>query len=135
MEFVVPKFIERELRIIGPITFKQFIHLAIAGAICFVIYFLAPRPVFWISLIFLGGGSFALAFLKVEGRPVVLRIFNFFKFLFSPKLYIWRAKKVPFTITKLKTMKEEESPLTIGGVSELKRKKKEVEIKKEVEEK
>jgi len=134
VEFIVPKFIERELRIIGPITFKQFIHLAIAGAICFVIYFIAPRPVFWVAVVFLGGGSFALAFLKVEGRPVVLRVFNFFKFLFSPKLYIWRAKKMPFTITKLmKAMKEEESPLTIGGASELRKKKKEVEIKKEVE--
>ena len=133
MEFIVPKFIERELRIIGPITFKQFIHLAIAGAICFVIYFIAPRPVFWVSVVVLGVGSFALAFLKVEGRPVVLRVFNFFKFLFSPKLYIWRAKKMPFTITKLIKAMKEESPLTIGGASELRKKKKEVEIKKEVE--
>ncbi|KPJ57557.1 hypothetical protein AMJ49_00330 [Parcubacteria bacterium DG_74_2] len=133
MEFVVPKFIERELRIIGPLTMKQFAHLAFAGIICFFIYFVAPRPIFWFSVLFLGGVSLGLAFIKIEGRPIIIRIFNFFKFFVGPKLYIWKVKRVPFSFSKLKKLEKEGLSLEVGGASELKKIKKEVETKTEVE--
>ena len=36
MEFTVPKFIEKEAKIIGPLTFKQFLCLVIPGATVFI---------------------------------------------------------------------------------------------------
>lgn len=129
MEFIVPKFIERELKIIGPMTFKQFAFIGLAGALCFVIYY-TYRPFFWPSLIILGGGGAALAFLKIGGRPLPVILFNFFKFTVTPKLYLWRRKKtiVYFpSVTARKKMGE--SPLEMGG-GELKRLKTQIETKK-----
>jgi len=40
MQYQVPQFIEVEDRIIGPLTLKQFLYLAFAGAILFVLWFL-----------------------------------------------------------------------------------------------
>jgi len=37
MRYTVPQFIEHEAKIIGPLTFKQFTYLAMAGAGCFVV--------------------------------------------------------------------------------------------------
>jgi hypothetical protein len=127
MEFIVPKFIERELKVIGPMTFKQFAFIGFAGAICFVIYYLY-RPFFWPALIILGGGGAALAFLKIGGRPLPTIISNFFKFLFRPKLFIWGRKKIP-VYTPIKP-KKGESPLEMGGGLELKKLKTEIETKK-----
>lgn len=128
MEFIVPKFIERELKVIGPMTFKQFAFLGMAGAICFVIYYLY-RPFFWPALIILGGGGSALAFLKIGGRPLPTIILNFFKFLFRPKTYIWKMKKFPVYGPKIKP-KKGESPLEMGGGLELKKLKTKIETKK-----
>lgn len=127
MEFIVPKFIERELKIIGPMTLKQFAFLGMAGAICFVIYYLY-RPFFWPALIILGGGGAALAFLKIGGRPLPVIISNFFKFLFRPKLFVWKRKKIP--VYAPAKPKRGESLLEMGGGLELKKLKTEIETKK-----
>jgi hypothetical protein len=130
MEFIVPKFIERELKIIGPMTFKQFAFVGLAGAICFVIYY-TYRPLFWPSVIILGGGGAALAFIKIGGRPLPIILLNFFKYKVSPSLYIWKRKKIPVYYPPLSVKKKEgESPLEMGGGAELKRLKTQIETKK-----
>jgi hypothetical protein len=129
MEFIVPKFIERELRIIGPLTLKQFLYLAAAGSICFILKYLAPFWVFLSSCFFLGGVGFALAFFRIGGRPLPIIIANFFKFSISPKLFIWKRKKVPIYFVTKEKVKEEGSLLPIGGTTQLKKIKTEIETK------
>jgi len=130
MEFIVPKFIERELKIIGPMTFKQFIFIALAGALCFVVYY-TYKPLFWPSLIILGGGGSALAFLKIRGRPLPVILLNFFKFTAGPKLYIWKRKQTPVYFPPVGIKKKTgESPLEMGGGTELKRLQTQIETKK-----
>ena len=68
MEFVVPQFIERESKIIGPFNFKQSIFLGIAGALVLFLYFIIKS--FWIFLIiafFLVIGALALVFSDSAG--------------------------------------------------------------------
>jgi len=72
MEFTVPKFIEKEARIVGPLTFKQFIFIGAAGAISIFVYFVLPFYLFIIAVIILLGGSFALAFLKMGKLPYLV---------------------------------------------------------------
>jgi hypothetical protein len=130
MEFIVPKFIERELKIVGPMTFKQFAFIGLAGAICFVIYY-TYRKLFWPALIILGGGGAALAFIKIGGRPLPTILLNFFKYNVSPRLYIWKRKQMPVYYPPLSVKKKEgESPLEMGGGAELKRLKTQIETKK-----
>lgn len=119
MQFVVPKFIEHEAKIAGPLTFRQLIYLGVAGGISFFLYFVLALPLLpsIIVAIFLFGIASALAFLKIEGRslPVILKDFLFF--FASPKLYLWYKKELPTRfIKKEKGKKEKEnSKLTISG--------------------
>ena len=122
-QFTVPQFIEHEPKIVGPLTFKQFIFIGVAGAICFIFYFTAPFPVFILVTIVVMIGGTALAFLKSGGRslPVVLK--NFFSFSFAPKIYLWKQKTgLPPKIIKIAPAQKEiekSSVPTVAGKSRL----------------
>ena len=106
MEFTVPKFIEKEARIVGPLTFKQFIFIGAAGIISVFVYFIFPLYLFIIAVIVLLGGAFALAFLKIGKTSLPSFIANFFVFFFKPKIYLWKKKSNP-----PKFLKKGKSPL------------------------
>lgn len=109
MEFTVPQFIEREAKIVGPFTFKQFIFIGTAGGICLFLYFVLPLSVSIIVAVILLGGAFALAFLKIGRTSLPVFIKNFFIFLFKPKIYLWRKKGAPPKVLRReeKVIKEE----------------------------
>ena len=107
MEFTVPKFIEKEAKIIGPLTFKQFLCLVIPGTTVFIAYYANLHIVLVVFLaIILMGGGLAFAFLKIGGRsfPVVMK--NFVTFYPSSKLYVWKQKAIPPRIIKKEKEKE-----------------------------
>ena len=91
-QFTVPQFIEHEIKIVGPFTFKQFVFIGVAGAICFVFYFTLPFFIFILVSIVVMLGGFALAFLKSGGRSLPILFKNFFSFSMSPKIYLWKKK-------------------------------------------
>ena len=108
MQFTVPKFIERKARIVGPLTFEQFIFVGIAGAISLFLYFTVPLSAFIIAATFLIGVSLTLAFLKIEKIPLPTVIKNLFAFTFKPRTYLWKRKTaLPKVIIKTKKEKEE----------------------------
>src|SRR4030042_7019655 len=98
MRFTVPQFIEHEAKIVGPLTFKQFIYFGIAGSICFILYFSVPFSVFFLSCIVLGMTALVLAFLKIGGRGVPTILSNFLRFSLTPKMYIWKKSEKPITV-------------------------------------
>ena len=51
MQFHIPQFIEHELKILGPLTFRQTIFVGIAAAVCFVLYFTIGKLNFFIFLL------------------------------------------------------------------------------------
>ncbi len=124
MPFLVPKFIQRKPKIVGPFTFEQSIYLGIAGAICVVLYYSTPFYVFLLGLIVFIGGSSFLAFGKVQGIPMPTVIKNFFYFSASSKVYLWKKSDSPPKLIKKKEVEEEkkEAPiLDIAGKSRLKK--------------
>ena len=48
MQYQLPQFIDIEDKIVGPLTFKQFIYIAGGAGICFIAYRLLP---FWVAVI------------------------------------------------------------------------------------
>jgi len=109
MEFIVPKFINREPKIVGFLTFKQFIFVAIPGGICFFLYFLIAKknfPLFVLIAIVLMGGGLAFGFLKIKGHPLPVFLKNFFTFSTSTKIFVWRRKIMPPKIQKVKKIEE-----------------------------
>jgi hypothetical protein len=96
-EYQVPQFIEREARIVGPLTFKQFLFMGGAGAVVFLLYFTLAGSNFLLFLLIgivliTGGGIFA--FLRPGGRSFFEAVINLFTFLFTSKVYLWKKKQV-----------------------------------------
>ncbi len=135
MRFVVPQFIERESKILGPLDLKQFIVIGTAVAICFLFYFFLPLTLFIIACIVIIGTGIIFSFLKIGGIPLPSVLASFLKFSIGPKIYIWRKKEQPEIKiykeeTKIKDEKSEEgSPLKIAGNSRLKKLNTQIEIK------
>ena len=133
MRFTVPQFIEMEAKIVGPLTFRQFIFIGIAGAICFVLYFTFPFSLFLLATIVLGSGAVAFAFLKIGGRGLPTILGNFLKFSLAPKIYLWGKKEVPTEVFKKEMAKAEEKkeelPLKIADKSRLKKLRTQIETK------
>ena len=98
MQYTVPKFIEHEPKVVGPFTFKQFIFVGIAGAVCFLLYFALGKKsllLFILCCLILMGGALSLAFLTIGGRSLPKMLSHFFTFSISPKIYLWKKKEVP----------------------------------------
>ena len=90
MPFQIPQFIEREAKVIGPFTFKQFVYLGVPGAVAFFLYFTVPFTLFLIAAILLLGFGFVLGFLKVGAKSLPALLMDFLHFSASPKTYIWK---------------------------------------------
>lgn len=136
MEFTVPKFIEREPKIVGPLTFKQFIFVAVAGAACFFLYFFIGKKNFALFLpiaIILMGGSLALCFLKIKGYSLPMIIKNFFTYSISGKIFLWKRKIVSPKFKKVEKFEKaevgEESTLKMAKKSHLQKLSTQVETK------
>ena len=91
MQYQVPQFVEVEDRIIGPLTLKQFLYLAFAGALLFVFWFLFNFYIWIILAIPIAALAAAFAFLKINDRPFVYFFLAFIKYFTKPKLYIFSS--------------------------------------------
>ncbi len=135
MRFTIPQFIEYEPKIVGPLTFRQFIAVGIGAAICFMLYFTVPFSIFIIACLVIGGIALAFAFLKVGGRSFATILGNFLTFNLAPKIYLWKKKKTQIQVFKKEEKKvekeeaEKELPLKIAGDSQLKKIRTQIETK------
>lgn len=89
MQYQVPQFIDIEDRIIGPLTLKQFLYLAFAGAILFVFFFLFKFFIWVIVSMPIVALALAFAFLKINDRPFVYFFLAAAFYFIKPKLYVF----------------------------------------------
>jgi len=137
MRYTVPQFIEYEAKIVGPLTFAQFIFIGMAAAVCFVLYFILPLPLFIFFCFIIMVTVFILSLVKVGGRSISTIIGNFLKFNVGTKVYIWKKKEMPVMYTKSELKKEFEKkaekdeglPLKIAEKSQLKKIKTRIETR------
>src|SRR4030042_2419492 len=133
MRFVVPQF-EHEAKVIGPLTFGQFIYVGIAGGVCFILYFILPFSFFIAACVILVGGASSMAFLKINSRPLPSILGSLLKFALTPRIYIWKKKEMPVAVVKKENKvqshkTEEELPLKIAEGSKLKKLRTQIENK------
>jgi len=92
MQYQVPQFIDRETRLLGPLTVRQTLLFGGIAAILFVLYFLlAPFILMLISVLLLSMGT-VVAFVRINGRPLSTFLFSFLGYFISPKLYLWKKR-------------------------------------------
>ena len=107
MRFQVPQFIEVEDKIFGPLTLKQFIYLAGGAGLSFLVYiffnniFLSIIPI----LIIMGISS-ALAFYKINKKPLINVVEAAFKYYLGNKLFIWKKVEKPRPQTTEEAVKD-----------------------------
>lgn len=92
MQFKVPQFIEVEDKLIGPLTLKQFLYLVAGAGLLLMLWFFLTLTAFIIVAIPIGIFCLALAFYKINGRPLVYFLGSLVKYLTKPRLYLWRKK-------------------------------------------
>lgn len=92
MQFQVPQFIETEDRILGQITMKQFIYMCGFGGAAALLFFVLT-PIIWVIVATpLIAGGFAVAFVKVNGRPFVQIARAAFRYYWEPQTYVWQPE-------------------------------------------
>ncbi len=121
MQFVIPKFIEKEAKIVGPFTWKQVLIIGMAGGITLLLYFALPFSLFLISAILLLGGALTLAVVPIGGRTLPIVLSNLVRFGMSPKVYIWQKKPLAARPVKKPEKKQGEPTLEVAEKSMLKK--------------
>ena len=118
MQFQVPQFIDVEDKIFGPFTVKQFVYLAGAVGVIFILNSFLP----FIFAILIGGPiialGLALAFYKVNNQPFIKIVEASLRYILGSRLYIW--KKEQKKVTKKKEGVEESAELFVPKLSDSK---------------
>lgn len=90
-----------QFKLIGKMTIRQFIYLAIGAVIAWLVFFIIDPPALikWpISLASIGIGA-ALAFIPIDGRPMDTMLRNFIKALSSPTKFLYKKGEIKKTPT------------------------------------
>jgi hypothetical protein len=96
MRFNVPKYIDIEDKIFGPLTFKQFVYLIGGGGLSVVILWLSPSTIISIPLIVLVVAfSLALAFWDYNSKPFIYTVKAVFRYLTNSRTYVWKRREHP----------------------------------------
>ncbi|MBI2121185.1 MAG: PrgI family protein [Candidatus Wildermuthbacteria bacterium] len=103
MQFQVPQFIERESKIIGPLTFRQFVFIALAAGGGFALFFVLPFGMFLVAAIILGFLAIMLAFVKVGPKTMPEVLLTMFSYGISTKTYFWRSTRKNLPAKKVET--------------------------------
>ncbi len=118
MRFQVPQFIEVEDKIFGPLTIKQFVYIAGSAGLAFIIYHFLPLILaIPLMLPVLGFGA-ALAFLKVNKKPLIMTVEAALKYFIGAKLYVWRKEPKMRTPDQIEKEKSGEGAVYVPKLSD-----------------
>ena len=93
MNFNVPQFIDVEDKIAFQLTAKQLGWFAVGGVILFIIWqFSGGGAFFIVAVIFVGVTCAFFAFLRPAGMTLFGFIISSIRYLFKPKVMVWRRK-------------------------------------------
>jgi hypothetical protein len=130
-QYPIPQFIEQEGKIAFFISFRQFFYLVGAGVVCFIFYYIFPFYLFVVASLIVGGGAAILAFVQVNGVPIINMLLASVGFAMGGKNYTWKKKESPYpfrTIKRAEIKKIEQGPVLQAQKSQLKKTKSQVEL-------
>ena len=131
-QYPIPQFIEQEGKIAFFISFRQFFYLCGGGVICFILYYTTPFFIFAILSLLVMGITGALAFLTINGMPVINILLSSVGFLAGTKNFTWKKKEsaYPFkAVKRVQIRKIDEGPKLQAQESRLKKIHTQVEMK------
>jgi len=131
-QYPIPQFIEQEGKIAFFISFRQFFYIVGAGAACFLLYFLLPSFLFYIAAFLIMSVALILAFVTVNGVPVINMILASIGFATGGKNYVWKKRESPYpfkTIKRAEIRKLDEGPVLKAQTSQLRKTRTSVELR------
>lgn len=131
-QYPIPQFIEQEGKIAFFISFRQFFYLVGAGVVCFLLYYILPRILFFMASLIIIVGTLILAFVTINGVPILNMILGSIGFALGGKSYIWKKKESPYPFKPIKRTqlkKIEEGPVLQAQTSQLKKIHTQIETK------
>jgi len=131
-QYPIPQFIEQESKIAFFISFRQFFYLVGAGIVCFFLYFILPRILFFLAsgVIFIAAAI--LAFGTISGTPILNVILGSIGFSLGGKDYTWKKKESPYPfkpIRRTQIKKINQGPVLQAQTSQLKKTRAQVELR------
>jgi len=102
MQYKVPQNIDKQDRIIGSLTLLEFSYLAIGGAVDFLINQSVKGSSRILLMLIVSAFAAALAFLKIQDKPLLEFIRNIIQFSYTPKTRVW-DKNAPKSTLKITT--------------------------------
>lgn len=103
MQFNIPQFIDKEDKIVGPLTAKQLGWLFSAGGIILVLWAFLDNSALIAAAIPIGIIFGALAFYRPNNQPLVKFIFSSIRYFTRPKMYVWKRIPEPIRMPKKTT--------------------------------
>lgn len=134
LQFKIPQNVQREDKIVGPLTLKQLIICMVGGGIAYVLYITLAKEYFmeiWLPpVIVIVILTLAVAFAKINDIPFAKWILLQIEFFIKPRKRVWTqgagdvfisAYKVtkPTEEDKKRKKKKEEIKPTINQINEL----------------
>src|SRR3989344_1617291 len=104
-KFIVPQFIDVENKILGPITVRQFVTLAVGGVFIFASYKLADFSLFLLLTVIIAGLAGVVGFAKFNGLPFHIFMLNFIGTYKKQQLRVWLKQVVQPTKKDIKEKK------------------------------
>ncbi|MEW5805530.1 MAG: PrgI family mobile element protein [Patescibacteria group bacterium] len=108
MQYELPRYIEEEAKILGPLSLKQFM-IAFAGIIISALFFFFFQA--WLamtlSLILMSGIVF-LMFGKIEGRSATTVVLGMIKYVWLPKVFVWQKPALKSKQIYVETLRKQE---------------------------
>ena len=131
-QYPIPQFIESEGKIAFFISFRQFFYLVGAGVVCFILYYILPKFLFWLVAPIIFVAALVIAFGTVGGTPILTIILGAIGFNLGGKDYTWKKKEAPYPfkpIARTQLKKIEQGPVLQAQPSQLRKTKTSVELK------
>ncbi len=94
MQFELPRYIEEEAKILGPLNIKQF-FIMFAGIMACALFFFFFRA--WLAMILSVILMFLVVFLmfaKIEGRQAYTVVLAAAKYFWQPKAFVWKKDEL-----------------------------------------
>jgi len=107
MQYNIPQFIDKEDKIVGPLTAKQLGWLFSGGVVLLVLWSMLDSQTFYISALPIIGISVAFAFYRPYNQSLLTFILSAILFTSRDKTYVWKRieeKNIP--IKKVSQKKE-----------------------------
>lgn len=95
MQYKVPQNVDIEDKVIAGLTLRQFTFLMIAGGAVLMLYYLLPPAISFMFMplgVLFGGFGIALAFIKINDRPLEIFIASAARTLLTPNQRVWQKE-------------------------------------------